>query len=239
MNNDIDLKKELYDKLCSIRMDYDNKLSEIDKQLEEVGRQSTYIVVKKINGNNYYYEQWREGKNIKSRSLGKVEPGIVAECENRIQKRNELYKNYAELIALRKKISEECDSLGNEISNEKWRVELEDYSFEVYHKNEISARVMVKQNKVKVIRFIIHPIRQLFYSDNISRNQLNEIFKQRCFDEGRADAMDKLRSLGLTEYIPREIVRRTHGVSYNDFLWFRFEGENLRAEDVLVRDDYV
>ena len=97
---------------------------------------------------------------------------------------------------------------------------------------------MVKQNKVKVIRFIIHPIRQLFYSDNISRNQLNEIFKQRCFDEGRADAMDKLRSLGLKEYIPREIVRRTHGVSYNDFLWFRFEGENLRAEDVLVRDDY-
>ena len=35
------------------------------------------------------------------------------------------------------------------------------------------------------------------------------------------------------------IVRKTHGVSYNDYLWFRFPGENLRAEDVLVRDEYV
>ena len=46
---------------------------------------------------------------------------------------------------------------------------------------------------------------------------------------------DELRALGLTEYKPLDIVRKTHGVSYNDFLWFRFPGENISSKDVLVR----
>ena len=112
-------------------------------------------------------------------------------------------------------------------------------SFEVYYKNEISARVSVRKSKVYVSRYIIHPINQLFYSDSITRNQLNEIFKLRCFDENRYDAPDKLRAMGLSEYNPQKIVRITHGVSYNDYLWFRFPGEKLRAEDVLVRDEYA
>ena len=39
----------------------------------------------------------------------------------------------------------------------------------------------------------------------------------------------------LSEYNPYEIVKHTHGVSYNDFIWFRFLGEKLTSKDVLVR----
>ena len=39
----------------------------------------------------------------------------------------------------------------------------------------------------------------------------------------------------LSEYNPYEIVKHTHGVSYNDFIWFRFPGEKLTSKDVLVR----
>ena len=239
MNDMLKEKKALYDLLCDVRSNYDKKLAEIDREMNEVGRQSTYIVIKKINGNKYYYEQWREGEKIKSRSLGKVIPGAVSEHEQRIVRRMELFRKRLYLTQLRDKVSSQCDELGKEIKKEEWNVDLEDYSFEVFYKNDISARVAVKNNRVHVNRYIIHPVRQLFPGDNISRNTLNEIFRLRCFDENRPDAMDKLRYLGLNEYNPREIVRRTHGVSYNDYLWFRFEGENLCAEDVLVRDEYV
>ena len=232
-------RNELYEKLNNICREYSSELQVIDKELNDIGRRQTYIVVKTINGKQYYYEQWHENGRIRSRSLGKVGPGTVSEYEEIIKKREELLNRYKEIESLHDKIKAECDDLKKKISEEKRKVVLDEYTFEVFYKNEISARVSVKKNRVHVNRFIIHPIKQLFYSDNISRNQLNEIFRLRCFDEGRTDAIDKLKHLGLSEYNPREIVRRTHGVSYNDYLWFRFEGENLRAEDVLVRDEYV
>ena len=209
------------------------------EELDVLGRQNSYIVVKTIKGNQYYYEQWREGKTVKSRSLGKVEPGSISEYEKHMERRAELLKKYAQIISLHDIVKKQCDELESKIKTNSVKVDLDEYTFEVFHKNDLSARVSVKKNVVHVNRFIIHPIRQLFNSDSISRNQLNEIFRLRCFDEDRTDTLDKLKYLGLTEYNPSEIVRKTHGVSYNDYLWFRFEGENLRAEDVLVRDEYV
>ena len=44
-----------------------------------------------------------------------------------------------------------------------------------------------------------------------------------------------IKNIGLSEYNPYEIVKHTHGVSYNDFIWFRFPGEKLTSKDVLVR----
>ena len=65
---------------------------------------------------------------------------------------------------------------------------------------------------------------------------MTEILRSRCIDEGRSDVGRVLKAMGLNEYNPLEIVRRTHGVSYNDYIWIRFPGEKLRAEDVMVRD---
>jgi hypothetical protein len=113
---------------------------------------------------------------------------------------------------------------------------LTNYSFEVLWKDEITARVSVEQDKVRVERFCEHPLRQIFASDKMTRYQLNKILSMRCFDEGRSDAREKLNALGLTDYVPYEIVKRTHGVSYNDYIWIRFPGEKLCAADVMVRD---
>ena len=228
-------KEKLYEQLHEIYLDYDGKIKEIDDELDVIGRQNSTIVIKTINENRYYYEQWREGSSVKSKNLGKVEPGIIVDVEDRIQRRKELLLKYAELLALRDTLKKECDLI-KPVDHVAY---LDEYSFEVFYKNDISARVSVKKSKVHVSRFIIHPVRQLFYSDNITRHQLNEILRLRCFEEGRTDTPEKLRALGLKEYNPQMIVRKTHGVSYNDYLWFRFPGENLRAEDVLVRDEYV
>ena len=49
------------------------------------------------------------------------------------------------------------------------------------------------------------------------------------------DINEILKQLGLKSYDPLEIVKKTHGVSYNDFLWFQFEGENYRYEDMKTK----
>jgi hypothetical protein len=112
---------------------------------------------------------------------------------------------------------------------------LENYSFEVLWKDELTARVYVDQDIVAVTRYCEHPVKQIFASERMTRYQLNKILSLRCFEENRPDMVEKLQALGLKEYIPYEIVKRTHGVSYNDYIWFRFPNEQLRAADVLVR----
>ncbi len=69
----------------------------------------------------------------------------------------------------------------------------------------------------------------------MTRYQLNRILELRCFEKGRADIPQILDRLGLNEYNPQELIRKTHGVSHNDYIWFRFPGEKLTAKDVLVR----
>ena len=83
-------KEKLYEQLHEIYLDYDGKIKEIDDELDVIGRQNSTIVIKTINGNRYYYEQWREGSSVKSKNLGKVEPGIIVDVEDRIQRRKEL-----------------------------------------------------------------------------------------------------------------------------------------------------
>jgi hypothetical protein len=50
----------------------------VDNQLDDLDRQDApsraTLTTKKINGNQYYYWQWREGKKIKSEYIRPVNP---------------------------------------------------------------------------------------------------------------------------------------------------------------------
>ncbi|MNC54956.1 hypothetical protein D3C75_1044590 [compost metagenome] len=62
-----------------------------------------------------------------------------------------------------------------------------------------------------------------------------DYFETRCFPRNRHHANKILQSMGLSEYVPTEIVKQTHGVMYEDYVWIRFEGENLTCVDVHPR----
>ena len=114
---------------------------------------------------------------------------------------------------------------------------LEDFSLEVWWKNRLTAKVHSEGTKVYVESTEKNPMKRLFPNMTLSRYQASEVLKMRCWDPGRPDIRELLAACGLTKYVPLDIVRKTHGVSYNDFLWIKFPGEDLRAEDVLVRTD--
>ena len=115
---------------------------------------------------------------------------------------------------------------------------LEDFSLEVWWKNRLTAKVHSEGTKVYVESTEKNPMKRLFPNMTLSRYQASEVLKMRCWDPGRPDIRELLAACGLTKYVPLDIVRKTHGVSYNDFLWIKFPGEDLRAEDVLVRTDW-
>ena len=207
---------------------YKKELDIKKKELQEISTEKQSITIKKIHGELYYYAQQRKDGKVKSSYLSPVIPGKIADIEN-IQLRIEhLSKEIQDLESLEKMM--ECYK-----KREKKEPVMNEFSFEVYWKDEIMARVYVKKKNVIVSRFSDNPGRQLFAEKKMTRYQLGKILELRCFEKGRPDIDEILNHLGLKEYNPYEIVRKTHGVSHNDFIWFRFPGENITSKDVLVR----
>lgn len=210
--------------------------SRLDALNAELDQHRKSVVIKKIRGHLYYYEQWNENGKLHSRSLGAVAPGSIAETERQMLKREERLAQKKDLEKVLKQLDKAEDNIRSEILKQPV---LNEYSFEVYWKDEITARVYVHRSEAIISRFVEHPVKQLFAKKRMTRDQLNHVFELRCWDRGRPDLPELLTSIGLTEFNPQEIVRRTHGVTWNDFIWFRFPGENISCKDVLLRRDFA
>ncbi len=210
-----------------------DRIARINKELAEFGDVQKTIIIKRISGKCYYYNQWLENKKLRYKSLGLVAPGVIADFEQKILKKNELEEELNTKRELLSYLEETLIRITNEINNS--RKIINNYTFEVYWKDEITARVYVKGHDVTVSRFTDHPLKQIFAEKKMTRYQLNQILELRCWERGRADINELLENIGLSEYNPQEIVRKTHGVSFNDYIWIRFPGEKLTSRDVLVR----
>ncbi len=116
------------------------------------------------------------------------------------------------------------------------------YNFSVLWKNEVVADVSIAEAKdgLKTLRFIKRYSedvgKQPFGGKRLNLERVYEFLENRWFESGRPDLAQQLEYLGLSEYNPWEIVKRTHGVMFEDFIWIRFEGETLVWEDVKIRD---
>lgn len=98
--------------------------------------------------------------------------------------------------------------------------------------DEVISSVHVFDMEVRIDRFDLNPIKQIFYKDKISRFEFGEILRRRCWDEKRADIKTLLGLIGLDEYNPYAICRVTHGKMVQDKTWFKFEGETINYADL-------
>lgn len=223
----LDATKDIKEYIKNIK----EKIEKISSELLTFPEIKGTIVVKNIKGNLYYYNQWNEeGKTI-NKSLGRVKPGAIADLEKQIITIESLQKQ----LNAEKRLLYYYEKLEKSLMKETYEKMLEEYSFEVFWKNELISRVKVESNKVKVSRYTTNPVKQLFCKDEITRDQLNQILLMRFFERERADYNQKLEALGVKNKSPYEIIKKTHGVSYNDFIWFRFPSETYTYEDVSVR----
>lgn len=222
----------IYKELCAQKQFFEWELMEKQERLQQFGKQKQSIIIKKINGSLYYYTQCRVEGKVKSKFLAPVMPGAIAEEETLQQTISRLSQEIKELEWNLESVNRLLKCLDRRKRKE---LIMDKFTFEVYWKDEITARVYINANEVLVSRFTDNPGKQLFAQKKMTRYQLGKILELRCWEKERADIGEILRNLGLNEYNPYEIVRKTHGVSYNDFIWFRFPGEKLTSKEVLVR----
>lgn len=107
--------------------------------------------------------------------------------------------------------------------------------FSVYWEDEKTADVKLTESAAIITRYTNNPAKQIFSSDEVSLFELGEILKWRCWDEHRENIEKYLFKLGLTEFNPYKICRKTHGVMFQDKIWLKYKNENLTWKDVKCR----
>ncbi len=130
------------------------------------------------------------------------------------------------------------DELFHELKSDSVKHEQFFSDFLLMWADEVIASVTIGDTTVHIDRFIIHPVKQLFYKDDITRFEFGEILRSRCWDEHRSDIHILLQMIGLDEYNIYAICRKTHGKMVQDKTWFKFADETLTYRDI-TRGTYV
>lgn len=105
---------------------------------------------------------------------------------------------------------------------------------DVYHEDEKVGRLEIidgklVKNEVYTDNILLHPCpRSKTFLSVVSALEDRVVCESRFDDEMKA-------VLGLEKYNIYDILRKTHGVDIDDFIWFKFDGEDISWDDVRVR----
>ena len=113
-----------------------------------------------------------------------------------------------------------------------------DYDFTVLYKNEEVTKVHVSADhkEVSINKLIPDGIKQPFNGNKLDLERVYDFLKDRCFEDGCSNLECILKNVGLNSNNPWEWNRKTHGVTWEDYFWIKFDGENITWEDVKWRD---
>ncbi|MBD5474570.1 MAG: hypothetical protein HDR17_01070 [Lachnospiraceae bacterium] len=111
------------------------------------------------------------------------------------------------------------------------------YNFTVMHRNEPVAQVQISDDhmNVRIEKIIPDSLIQPFGGNDLSLNRVYCFLKSRCYEDDRADLQEILNQAELKENNPWQWNRITHGVTWEDDLWIKFDGEELEWENVRWR----
>lgn len=105
--------------------------------------------------------------------------------------------------------------------------------FYVYCKNELVAHVWIGDNfTVNHESYSDHPAKNPIICKPKDANGVLRFLESRCTSRHNAGIRQILDILGIEEYDPIAIIRKTHGTMIHDFNWVRFADEPVyRWED--------
>ena len=85
---------------------------------------------------------------------------------------------------------------------------------------------------VERVDYVNEPILMVFGKLEPNIDNLLLFFQERVFPDTRPDTYDMLEFMGLKEYNPLDICKKTHGKCWEDEMWIRFKGEDLDWDTV-------
>ena len=112
---------------------------------------------------------------------------------------------------------------------------MRDIKFDVMFKDEKVASITVKDNTVHALTYTDIRYKQPF-NKIVSLEYIERFLEDRCIPRNRQNINELLVNLGLENYDVIEILKKTHGISFDDFWWIKFENEDLNWKDVKVRE---
>lgn len=102
---------------------------------------------------------------------------------------------------------------------------------EIYHRDRLLC-VITKENneyKANVVEVnVMHP----FKNGIVNGDDVYSFLIERVFDFGRGDRDELLSLLGLKEYNAYEIAKKTHGILFQDFIWLKFDDDEIEWAEV-------
>lgn len=108
------------------------------------------------------------------------------------------------------------------------------FCFDIYHRYDKTGRIEIINGKL--IKNEVYTQNLLFHLCPRAKTfpAVVSALEDRVFCESRFDDIMK-KSLKLEHYNIYDILRKTHGVDIDDFIWLKFDGENITWDDVKVR----
>lgn len=113
--------------------------------------------------------------------------------------------------------------------------------FEILWRDEVMAhvKVAVHNQTVEVNQYTYELFKRPFPKEDseVTVTDVNRFLEDRCVPRGRTNIDELLDMASITHYDPIQIIKETHGIILEDFMWIRFKGEDLVYDDVKSRDD--
>lgn len=111
-----------------------------------------------------------------------------------------------------------------------------DMEFTIMHKNKEVEEIKVNFSSGEIeYKNIIDEIPLKQFNKKPDLFQIFDWLEERSYPRNRTNVNELLREIGLTHYDPKEIVKKTHGVMWEDFICIKFKDEEIRWEDVRLR----
>ena len=102
--------------------------------------------------------------------------------------------------------------------------------------------LITKTNPVTITSKVLNPLDAFLrikldklLPDKISIKNFENFLESRCPNKSREDLDYILKWLKLRSYNPYWICRKTHAVSMSDFIWIKYEDEDITYDDVRLR----
>ena len=110
--------------------------------------------------------------------------------------------------------------------------------FDYMYRDEVSAHVEIdlKTKEVTCEEYSDVLFKQAFGLRPANMDTVVWFFRRRCFPETQDGVEELLEMLGLKQYDPYSIVKKTKGMMWKDHCWVRFEGDTSTYEENCNRD---
>lgn len=113
---------------------------------------------------------------------------------------------------------------------------MDNLQFTIMWKDNECTKIDIKGCKVSVQIIDTSPLHNLVTNMPLDLSHLLMRLETRCFPRNRVNSTEILAKMGLDNYDIMKIIKITHGIKTDDFVWIKFSDEDLCFNDVRIRE---